>query len=69
MRFWNEWTDEHWDVVATALAVTTAVAFACSLLLAFSVLVAPVDGRGWSAGGEAVPVDDGRASIHDRDTP
>ena len=36
MRFWNDWTDEHWDVVALVLALTTAVAFAASLALALS---------------------------------
>ena len=36
MRFWNDWADEHWDMVALALAFTTALAFAASLALAFN---------------------------------
>jgi uncharacterized BrkB/YihY/UPF0761 family membrane protein len=37
MRFWHDWADEHWDVVAMALAFTTALAFAAALILTFSV--------------------------------
>ena len=36
MRCWDDWADEHWDMVALALAFTTALAFAVSLALAFN---------------------------------
>jgi uncharacterized BrkB/YihY/UPF0761 family membrane protein len=37
MRFWHDRADEHWDMVAMALAFTTALAFAAALILTFSV--------------------------------
>ncbi len=38
MRFWNEWADEHWDMLALALAFTMALAFAAAMAVAFNAL-------------------------------
>ena len=37
MRFWRRWADEHWEMVAIALAFTTAVSFAVALIVTFSI--------------------------------
>jgi hypothetical protein len=38
VRFWNDWADEHWDMVALALAFTMALAFAASLAIGYNTL-------------------------------
>ena len=43
MRLWNDWADEHWDVVALAVAFTTALAFAATLVLAFNAFARQVE--------------------------
>jgi hypothetical protein len=42
MRILNDWTDRHWDMVALALAFTTALAFAATLAVAFNALATRV---------------------------
>ncbi len=45
MRFWSEWTDRHWDMVALALAFTTALAFATTLAVGFNALTTRFNDR------------------------
>jgi uncharacterized BrkB/YihY/UPF0761 family membrane protein len=61
MRFWNDWTDRHWDTVALALAFTTALAFAIALAVAFNALVTRV-GEPWTPPSAAV-VEDARGPL------
>jgi len=61
MRFWDDWTDRHWDIVALALAFTTAVAFAASLALAFNAFTTRLGEPAPAA--SAVVVEDGRGPL------
>ena len=61
MRFWNDWADEHWDMVALALAFTTALAFAASLALAFNAFTTRLSRPATAP--SAVVVEDGRGPL------
>jgi uncharacterized BrkB/YihY/UPF0761 family membrane protein len=62
MRFWNDWADEHWDMVALGLAFMTALAFAASLALAFNAFTTRLTERE-PAAAAAVVIDEPRGAL------
>ena len=60
MRVWDDWADEHWDMVALALASTMALAFAASLAIGYNTLTTrwyerPAESTSLTAPPESLP--------------
>lgn len=65
MRVWRDWAEEHWEAVAMAFSIASALMVAVILAMTFNVITTRLDGLHRDAANAVPPVSDARSRVSD----